>query len=368
MKCAIIHYDELQREMLSHLLLEVTQDAEITQFPEEYFDDPLKNLNLIKSGYDFIILPLSLPNFASLHIAQIAHLLRSPSRIILFSGTELSPEVTLRLFDDCWSYFYVSKATVEGTIKQLKNNAPERIHDEQELESAIESIISTAYCFDRSRYGVNKTERQTFNFRHSLLGTPQSEKRPPSMADYRLALKSPKAAQSDGTRFKTNESSNRAEEKNAKPQLFISYSHQDDEFRVKLEEHLSLLKHEGIVDSWHDRRIMPGTEWEEQIDARLRDASIIILLVTSAFMSSAYCFDKEMALAMERHEAGEAIVMPVIVRDVDWAGAPFAKLQAIPTGGKPVTAWRPQDRAWVDVVKNIRRAIELYKSRLQDKS
>ena len=46
---------------------------------------------------------------------------------------------------------------------------------------------------------------------------------------------------------------------------------------------------------------------------------------------------------MQRHENGEARVIPIILREVDWSGAPFSKLQALPKDGKPVTNWDTQD-------------------------
>lgn len=53
---------------------------------------------------------------------------------------------------------------------------------------------------------------------------------------------------------------------------------------------------------------------------------------------------------MERHERGEARVIPVILRSVVWQGAPFGKLQALPPGAKPVKKWRDTDEAFSRVV------------------
>ena len=61
---------------------------------------------------------------------------------------------------------------------------------------------------------------------------------------------------------------------------------------------------------------------------------------------------------MERHETQSARVVPVILRACDWTIAPFEKLQALPTGGKPVTSWDNIDEALTDVARGIRRAIE----------
>jgi hypothetical protein len=63
-----------------------------------------------------------------------------------------------------------------------------------------------------------------------------------------------------------------------------------------------------------------------------------------------------MARALERHSQGRARVIPVIVQPVDWSGAPFGKLQALPKDGKPVTLWSNKEAAWVDVARGIRKA------------
>ena len=61
---------------------------------------------------------------------------------------------------------------------------------------------------------------------------------------------------------------------------------------------------------------------------------------------------------MERHEFGEALVIPIILRAADWNAAPFGKLQALPKDAKPVTSWDNQDEAFTDVARGIRAAVE----------
>ena len=140
--------------------------------------------------------------------------------------------------------------------------------------------------------------------------------------------------------------------------LFISYSHRDERFREQLQEHLHALKRRGLIEDWQDRRIAPGQEWEGAISENLEAAGIVLLLVSSSFIASPYCYDKEMTRALERHESGEARVIPVILRPADWGDAPFARLQAVPKNGRPVTRWSNRDEAWLDVAKGIRRAAE----------
>lgn len=139
-------------------------------------------------------------------------------------------------------------------------------------------------------------------------------------------------------------------------ELFFSYSHRDQELRDELERHLSLLKRRGVISTWHDRRIGAGSEWAGEIDEHLERASLILLLISADFLSSDYCYDVELRMAMERHVAGTARVIPVVLRSVDWTGAPFSNLQAVPTDGKPVTSWTNRDEAFTEVTRAIREA------------
>jgi hypothetical protein len=139
--------------------------------------------------------------------------------------------------------------------------------------------------------------------------------------------------------------------------LFYSYSHKDEALRKKLETHLSPLQAEGVISGWHDRRIAAGTEWSGAIREQLDDAGVVLLLVSPDFIASRYCWDVEIKRAMERHESGEARVIPVILRPVDWHFAPFGKLQALPRDGRAVTEWPNRDQAFRDVARGIRETV-----------
>ncbi|KAM3108618.1 GUN4 domain-containing protein [Phormidesmis sp. 146-33] len=140
--------------------------------------------------------------------------------------------------------------------------------------------------------------------------------------------------------------------------VFFSYSHKDEALRDKLSEHLSILKRHQVIQDWHDRQIGAGAEWATEIDANLNAADIILLLISSSFLNSDYCWGNELQQAMQRHEAGEACVIPVILRPVDWQGAPFGKLQAFPKDARPVTLWENEDAALMNVAQGIRVAVE----------
>ena len=69
-----------------------------------------------------------------------------------------------------------------------------------------------------------------------------------------------------------------------------------------------------------------------------------------------------MKRALERHEAGSARTIPIILRNVDWHSAPFGKLQPLPKEGRPVTLWENKDSAGKAVALGIRKAVEEIKA------
>lgn len=143
----------------------------------------------------------------------------------------------------------------------------------------------------------------------------------------------------------------------------------DEALRNELDKHLSILKRSGFIREWHDHQIGAGREWAKEINEHLKTADIILLLVSPDFISSDFCFDVEMRQALQRHERHEAVVIPVILRPVDFEQAPFAKLQALPTGALPVTdaRWNGLDFAFRDVAVGIRKVVDQIKShRLQE--
>jgi hypothetical protein len=149
--------------------------------------------------------------------------------------------------------------------------------------------------------------------------------------------------------------------------LFFSYSHKDEILRHELVNHLRILTREGVISSWDDRKVLPGDEWDHQIHAQLRGADIVLLLISVDFIASDYCNDVEVRIALQRHEEGDVCVIPIILRAVDWTRAPFSKLQALPTNGKPVTSYADRDEAFLDVAQGIRKVAETLRAQRKQK-
>lgn len=151
-------------------------------------------------------------------------------------------------------------------------------------------------------------------------------------------------------------------------EVFCSYAQEDQIWLGKLETHFSLLKSQGLISTWHNRLVPPGTNQEEDIDSHLHSASVILLLISADFLASDYCTGIEMTRALERHQAHEAHVIPILLRPVHRKGAPFEHLQVLPTNGRPITTWSDQDDAFADVTEGIQDLLENLRITLREES
>ena len=147
-------------------------------------------------------------------------------------------------------------------------------------------------------------------------------------------------------------------------QVFFSYAHKDRKRLVQLKEYLSPMQREGLICLWDDSDIAAGRQWNPDIEWRLNSAHLILMLISASFISSDYIYSHELPRAMDRHEKGDASVIPVIVRPVDWQSQRFKQLQVLPRDVKPITKWPSPDDGWEDVARGVRRAVGEFQSRV----
>jgi hypothetical protein len=139
---------------------------------------------------------------------------------------------------------------------------------------------------------------------------------------------------------------------------FISYSHRDEPLLERFHAHLAMLRREGRITSWYDRQIAAGATIDRDIGKQLDSCQIFVALVSPDFLNSGYCYDKEMTRSIERHEAGQLVIIPVILEPCEWLASPLKQFKAIPKDGKPISEWTNKNTAWLDVVTDLRRLVE----------
>lgn len=144
--------------------------------------------------------------------------------------------------------------------------------------------------------------------------------------------------------------------------IFISYAHEDVEFKNEFVKFFAVQKRKGEVELWNDQEITPGTEWKEAIIQNLKAADIIVLLLSPDFLASDFIWDEELPIVDKLFEANKAKVVPILLRDCDWSSTDYGKIQAVPTDPKtlkltPINNWDDKDNAWKIVLEQFKRLL-----------
>ncbi|MBC7829721.1 MAG: toll/interleukin-1 receptor domain-containing protein [Chitinophagaceae bacterium] len=140
--------------------------------------------------------------------------------------------------------------------------------------------------------------------------------------------------------------------------IFLSYAEEDEIFVDDLRNQLSQLRKKKLIADFHDRQILPGTEWDHTIRSEIDTADIIIFLVSADFLASDYIDRVEIRNALERHRQGMVKIVPVLVRICDFKNSELSGFQALPKRSLPVNQWKDKDEAWYSVVQSLEQLIK----------
>jgi tetratricopeptide (TPR) repeat protein len=146
-------------------------------------------------------------------------------------------------------------------------------------------------------------------------------------------------------------------------ELFYSYAHEDEQYRIELEKYLAYMRRKGTIATWYDRRISAGASLDGTISEYLERAHIILCLLSADFAASDYVNDVELKRALERLDRGEARVVGIVIRPIP-QGFPLDRRILIPTDAKPIITWDPVESGYVDVVTHLQRVVDEIRAEL----
>ena len=148
------------------------------------------------------------------------------------------------------------------------------------------------------------------------------------------------------------------------PQLFISYSHKDEEYLDEFVGHLSPLERNGKINIWYDKKLIAGENLDEVLATKLQSADLVVFLVSANFIQSVSCYEKELVKTIDRGRRERVEVIPVILKECLWKNTVIGKFVASTKNGKSVMSYSRRDEAWVEIVQQIeKKATEFLNSK-----
>ena len=123
----------------------------------------------------------------------------------------------------------------------------------------------------------------------------------------------------------------------SRTKVFISYSHQDQDWRDRLMTHLAVMERREKIHVWTDTRINIGELWKTEIENALRESKVAVLLISPPFLASKFIWQEEIPRIMEHRKEG-MLVLPLIARPCAWRSEPdLEQLQARPVDGRALS-------------------------------
>jgi len=150
----------------------------------------------------------------------------------------------------------------------------------------------------------------------------------------------------------------------SRTKAFISYSHQDSRYLDELHLHLAYFEKQGLIDFWDDRKLVPGTRWQQDIRQAIKSARVAILLVSASFLASDFVTGQELPPLLEAAQKEGALLLSVIVRPCLFKHTALAQFQAVNDPSKPMSELPPgkRDQIWARVAELIAEALDNQKA------
>jgi internalin A len=262
-------------------------------------------------------------------------------------------EVARELFD----YFVFEQETPlpdEKTSPQLKHRVKET---PEVLEEDLKSLHFREKPFERTPEALKSvvylaTKEETY------INVAESMKNLVEGAPFSLCTKTKKRIKLDYM------SQHLLSDSNQRPlRVFFSYSHKDEEYRDELDVHFAMLRNRGLVETWHDRKIIPGEEWDDTIKQQLQEADLVLLMISADFLHSNYIMNEELKILRERHQRGDHFyTIPIFTRECDTEGFEFLKYQGAQQDKQSEMPWiaaaTNRDAVYTAIVKRVKLAME----------
>ena len=142
--------------------------------------------------------------------------------------------------------------------------------------------------------------------------------------------------------------------------IFISYAKNDYNLMTAIEHCCKEIKQIKFnnqiytIDVWCDHHLLPGESWKSEITNRIKDADVILFLLSTNFLKSDFIINTEIPLAIKRKQESEIGVLGIYMEDCEFGSLKIKKTQLIPSYRgrlKAISTWKQNNECW-DAVKD----------------
>lgn len=145
-------------------------------------------------------------------------------------------------------------------------------------------------------------------------------------------------------------------------QIFIGFSHEDDDWVKRLEVMLEPFRHKTGLNIWSNKALLAGDVVEKEVQDALERAKVAVLIVSPDFLAEDSTWKRVLPYCIEAHRNEELELLWVPVRPSDWEGTDLAQWRDCaacdpeqPLAGLDENA--EQEKGLLEVVERIKKAL-----------
>jgi hypothetical protein len=141
--------------------------------------------------------------------------------------------------------------------------------------------------------------------------------------------------------------------------LFISYSHEDEEWLVKLKKWLKPLEKQDLIRIWDDKELKAGDDWRDKIEKELASSKAAILLISQEFLDSDFIVNKELPHLLDSAKDKGLTILWIAVSSSTVDDSPISRYDAV-LKDPPLDTLEPaeQKKQFLRIYKKIKEAVE----------
>ncbi len=139
---------------------------------------------------------------------------------------------------------------------------------------------------------------------------------------------------------------------NSKPRIFISYAHEDKEYKETFLVRLKALQNHCFdMEIREDSQIQHGHQWQPEIDRLMDGANVFVFLTSKHLFASDFVANIEITTALKAHKEGGALILPILLAPSIWKSTVLAKFQKLPESKEYLSQFQDHDEGWFEVDK-----------------
>jgi predicted nucleotide-binding protein len=146
----------------------------------------------------------------------------------------------------------------------------------------------------------------------------------------------------------------------ARNMVFISYAHADARWLARISTMLTPLVRSEHISVWDDNAIKPGTKWHSEIKKAISSSKVALLLVSPAFLASAFIAGNELPPILDAAEEDGLVIIWALVSACLYRKTPLADYQAAHPIARPLDSLPAPKRnqALLAIAESVGTALE----------